>query len=163
LKVELGDSATVPSLRTMAAPPFAVFEGWEARTSSLPGHADFEYSRFLLIDQDWSGLSVHIVAMADPSPLIGLENQTSLHRVAVHIAQLLHALVLGTHHENRKSAVARYVPLRSLSPSEASVAQSSGRVTLAATSVRSPVSEPASQPRDRPAPVRSAVSGHARA
>jgi|HubBroStandDraft_4_1064222.scaffolds.fasta_scaffold43415_2 hypothetical protein len=33
---------------TEATPAFAVFEGWEARTSISPRHADFEF-RFLLL------------------------------------------------------------------------------------------------------------------
>ena len=39
----------VDTTTTEAAPPFAVFEGWEARTAISPRHADFELRLLLLV------------------------------------------------------------------------------------------------------------------
>jgi hypothetical protein len=77
--VELaGAGPPFPILRetttTVAAPPFAVFEGWEARTSNLPKRADFEFGFLLFVHQDRARVPISIVSITAPAPLVGFEH-----------------------------------------------------------------------------------------
>ena len=49
--------------------------------------------------QNWAAFAIGVMAKAAPQPLLGLQNQTSLHRVAVHVAQLFHSFVFGKHNK----------------------------------------------------------------
>jgi hypothetical protein len=52
-----------------------------------------------IIHSNQSRLSIFVVAKAAPWPLFGLLHRAPLHWIAMHVAQLLHSLVLGPHVE----------------------------------------------------------------
>jgi hypothetical protein len=79
-------------------------KGWARLAASTRPAADhgrggrrnhLEFRRLAFIEQDWSGFAAGVVAIAAPEPLLRFEDQSALHRVAVHVAQILHALPLG--------------------------------------------------------------------
>src|ERR1700687_264206 len=85
---------------TVGAPSFAAFcEGWVADSS----HHGLRLSRRVrpernlpptLIHPHWPGLVEKIEAITAPAPILRCRHQTSLHRIAVQIAQFLHPLLL---------------------------------------------------------------------
>jgi len=56
-----------------------------------------QYMRPLLIPTHQPCLTISVGAIAAPCPLIRLRHRTALHRIAMHVAQLLHALLFGPH------------------------------------------------------------------
>jgi len=75
------------------APLLASFAtGWRLHRS----HSRFTYvhpRQIAIIDADRPLLSLLLVARATPRPLLRLLHQHSLHRIAMHIAQCLHAFM----------------------------------------------------------------------
>jgi hypothetical protein len=67
---------------------------WDYSSDSLP-----HLQNLPVANSNGSGFSVGVGSKAAPRPLIGFLNQVALHRIAVHVAQLLGALVLGPYVE----------------------------------------------------------------
>ena len=70
---------------------FVTASGFEAWTFLLPELGDFSHSHFRspgLIHQHGSGVAISVVTIAAPRPLPRLGDQSSFHRIAMHVAQL---------------------------------------------------------------------------
>ena len=52
-----------------------------------------------LVDLHRSGFSVGVVAKAAPDPKVGLAHQSTLHRIAMHVAQLFNTLAFAPYVE----------------------------------------------------------------
>lgn len=66
-------------------------------------HLHLEY--FPAVDLHWAHFSVCIGTKAAPAPLLGFEDQSTLDRVTMHVAQFLDALVLRPYVEVVKTAL----------------------------------------------------------
>ena len=80
--------------RKPAAPRFVGFEAWApqlARSEDLP-HAHLRLPG--LVHQHRPGLSVGVVTIAAPHPLVRCKHQSSFDRIAMHVAQFLDPLLL---------------------------------------------------------------------
>jgi hypothetical protein len=83
---------------------FAFFaDEWVPRTASigkLSNRAALNVERpFLIVHSHQTTLAAPVSAKAAPLPLVGLDHQSALDRVAMHIAQLFDALALAPHVE----------------------------------------------------------------
>ena len=71
---------------TLAAPAFAVFEGWEFLLMVSGGFSYMKPGFPWFVYQHPTGFSVGIVTEAAPLPLSWFEDESTLHRVAVDVA-----------------------------------------------------------------------------
>src|SRR5947207_13103387 len=53
----------------------------------------------LFIHESCPGFAVSIIPKTAPCPLLRLERQSALDRIAMHVAQLLHTLAFAPHHK----------------------------------------------------------------
>ena len=77
------------------APRFVGFEAWAPlllRSGDF-SHLHLRSPRF--VHHNWSRFTVSILTIAAPWPLVRFKHQASLNRIAVNVAQLLDALLLG--------------------------------------------------------------------
>jgi len=81
--------------QTEAAPRFAVFEAWAPRTMVSGDLSSVELSFLLLVRQHRAALILRVVAKTAPPPLLRFQHQSALHRIAVHVMQLLDSFALA--------------------------------------------------------------------
>jgi len=55
--------------------------------------------------QDWAALSIGVVAVAAPWPLMRVEHQSAFYRVAVHITEFFDSLLFCEYHEVVETAL----------------------------------------------------------
>jgi len=65
--------------------------------------AELSFTRFVYQDRAMSAFRV--VAKTAPWPLLRFEHQSTLHRVAMHVAQFFHALLFREYHEVIETAL----------------------------------------------------------
>jgi hypothetical protein len=95
---------TFCAARKPAAPPFAVFEGWVPKTSAVSGFSK---------PTDFSG---RIMKIAAPFPLLRCEYESSPHRIAMNVAQLLQFFLFVQNHKIVKPLLPYVLILHSLLP-----------------------------------------------
>ena len=104
-------SFAAPWITTKAAAPrFVGFEAWALLLPSSGDFADSHLCSTQLVHEHQSSLVIRIAAITAPRPLLRFEHQSSLHRLAMHIAQLLRSLFLREHDQIIKAA-ARCAPV----------------------------------------------------
>jgi len=69
-----------------AAPPFVIFERWAPRTMVSGDFPDAELSFTRFVHEDRAMSALRVVAETAPWPLLRFEHQSTLHRVAMHVA-----------------------------------------------------------------------------
>jgi hypothetical protein len=69
-----------------AAPPFVIFERWAPRTMASGDFSHCHLSFPGFVHQDRSTSALRVVAKTAPWPLLRFEHQSTLHRVAMHVA-----------------------------------------------------------------------------
>jgi hypothetical protein len=89
----------VNTITRLAAPRFVVFEAWAFLLSASRDFPDAQLGLLRFVHEDRSRLVIGVVAKAAPRPILRFPHQSSLHRVAMHIPQLLHSLVFREDNE----------------------------------------------------------------
>ena len=76
------------------APRFVIFEAWAFLLLTSRDFPDPKLGSPQLVHQHGTGLVISVVPKAAPRPLLRFQHQASLHRIPMHVAQLLHSLLL---------------------------------------------------------------------
>lgn len=83
----------------MAAPGFVPFEAWAFLLPASGDLPDPHLGFARLVHQHRSRLTVCVMTKTTPAPLLRLQPQPAFCRIAMHVTQLLHALVFREHNE----------------------------------------------------------------
>ena len=95
----------------MGAPLFRVFCERVGPGDLVPScrRMNLQFRRWPFVHLHWACLARRVPAKAAPCPVLGLEHKAALHRIAVHVAQLLDALLLVSYVEAVEAALPNVV------------------------------------------------------
>ena len=121
---------------------------------TLRNSADLHLRFLCFVGQHWSLLSQSVMTVTAPVPLFRRQHQTADNRIAMHVTQLLHPLVLREHDEIVEAMLPNVSLGKRNLPQEALLWINSGSTPSQQLPRERLFQGPSSPPRNRRAPVR---------